>query len=159
VDGNFSEDQKREALLQVGTLMQNLLEIDELKTREVMDGPTPLLTMQIEGKRGEIRENLENLPSMEFLNNLTLTHSPDIFLETLILCVKNNALQEQRRLIRIKNLKKSDLISRVKSLKKVNIEDRDNNAIFRAEAALSNFVERELKSELENYKKFEMRKE
>jgi len=53
-------------------------------------------------------------------------------------------------------LKKSDLISRVKSLKKVNIEDRDNNAIFRAEAALSNFVEKELKSELENYKKFEL---
>ncbi len=156
VDGNFSEDQKREVLLQIGTLTQNLFEIDELKTREAMDGPTPLLTMLIEGKRGEIRGNLENLPSMEFLDSLTLTHTHDIFLETLILCVKNNALQEQRRLIKIKNLKKSDLISRVKSLKKVNFEDRDNNAIFRAEAALSNFVEKELKNELENYKKFEL---
>ncbi len=52
--------------------------------------------------------------------------------------------------------KKSELISRVKSLKKVNFEDRDNNAIFRAESALSDFVERELKFELENYKKFEL---
>jgi hypothetical protein len=121
-----------------------------------MEGPTPLLTMLIEGKRGEIRGNLENLPSMEFLNSLTLTHTPDIFLETLILCVKNNALLEQRRLIKVKNLKKSDLISRVKSLKKVNFEERDNNAIFRAEAALSNFIEKELKNELENYKKFEL---
>jgi hypothetical protein len=112
--------------------------------------------MQIEGKRGEIRENLENLPSMEYLDSLTLTHNPDVFLETLILCVKNNALLEQRRAIRIKNIKKSDLISKVKSLKKVNLEDRDNNAIFRAESALSNFVERELKFELENYKKFEL---
>ena len=77
-------------------------------------------------------------------------------LETLILCVKNNALLEQRRAIKIKNLKKSELISRVKSLKKVNNEDRDNNAIFRAELALSNFVEKELKFELENYKKFEL---
>ncbi len=31
VDGNFSEDQKRQILLQVGTLMQNLVEIDDLK--------------------------------------------------------------------------------------------------------------------------------
>jgi hypothetical protein len=106
--------------------------------------------MQIEGKRGEIWENLENLPSMEFLNSLSLTHNPDVFLETLILCVKNNALLEQRRAIKIKNLKKSELISRVKSLKKVNIEDRDNNAIIRAELALSNFVEKELKFELLN---------
>jgi hypothetical protein len=125
--------------------MQNLVEIDIFKKREATDSPTPLLTMQIEGKRGEIRENLENLPSMEFLNSLTLTHNPDVFLETLILCVKNNALLEQGRAIKIKNLKKSELISRVKSLKKVNIEDRDNNAIFRAESALSNFVEKELK--------------
>ncbi len=41
-------------------------------------------------------------------------------------------------------------------LKKVNLEDRDNNAIFRAESALSNFVKRELKFELESYKKFEL---
>ncbi len=47
--------------------------------------------------------------------------------------------------LKIKNIKKSDLISKVKSLKKVNLEDRDNNAIFRAESALSNFVEREIK--------------
>jgi hypothetical protein len=136
VDGNFSEEQKREVLLQIGTLMQNLADIDNLKQTEATDGPTPFLTMQIEGKRGEIRENLENLPSMEFLNSLTLTHNPDVFLETLILCVKNNALLEQRRSIKIKNLKKSELIARVKSLKKVNIEDRDYNAIFRAESAL-----------------------
>jgi hypothetical protein len=70
--------------------------------------------MQIEGKRGEICENLEKLPSMEFLDSLTLTHNPDVFLETLILCVKNNALQEQRRAIKIKNIKKSELISSVK---------------------------------------------
>jgi hypothetical protein len=118
VNGNFSEDQKREVLLQVGTLTQNLFEIDELKTREAMDGPTPLLTMLIEGKRGEIRGNLENLPSMEFLDSLTLTHTPDIFLETLILCVKNNALQEQRRLIKIKNLKKAISFLVLKASKK-----------------------------------------
>jgi hypothetical protein len=53
-------------------------------------------------------------------------------------------------------MKKCELISRIKNLKNVNFENRDNNAIFRAESALSNYVEKELKFELENYKKFEL---
>ncbi len=34
VDVNFSEEQKRQVLLQVGTLMQNLVEIDNFKKSE-----------------------------------------------------------------------------------------------------------------------------
>ncbi len=100
-------------------------------------------------EEGGNSQKFRKLAIHEFLDSLLLTHNPDVFLETLILCVKNNALQEQKRAIKIKNLKKSELISRVKSLKKVNIEDRNNSAIFRAESALSNFVEKELKFELE----------
>jgi hypothetical protein len=66
VDVNFSEEQKRQVLLQVGTLTQNLVEIDNLKKSEATDGPTPLLTMQIEGKRGEIRDNLETCHPWNF---------------------------------------------------------------------------------------------
>jgi hypothetical protein len=54
------------------------------------------------------------MPSMEFLDELSLEPTPDIFLETLILCIKNNALQEQRRSINVNNVKKSELILRVK---------------------------------------------
>ncbi len=122
VDGNFSEEQKGQILLQIGTLMRNLVEIDDLKKIEATDGITPLLTMQIEGKRGEIHENLENLPSMEFLDRLTLTHNPDVFLETLILCVKNNALQEQRRAIKIKNIKKVNLYQESKALRMLTLK-------------------------------------
>ncbi len=87
-----------------------MTEIQELKLREANNGSTALLTLQIESKRGELRENLDNLPSTEFLDSFILEPSPDIFLETLILCVKNNALLEQRRSIAVNNVKKMNKI-------------------------------------------------
>jgi hypothetical protein len=92
---------------------------------------------------------------MEFLDSLELDPTPDIFLETLILCVKNNALLEQRRSINVNNVKKSELILRVKSLKKTENALQNANEIILAERALSRHVEKELKLELENYRKFE----
>jgi hypothetical protein len=43
--------------------------------------------LQIEGKRGELMAILEELPTVELLDTLDLEPAPDIFLETLILCV------------------------------------------------------------------------
>jgi hypothetical protein len=149
----FTVENKNDILRQVGEITLNLNEIFKLRKREAMEGVSRLLTLEIEGKRGEIREKLENLPDMEFLDSLALDPSPDIFLETLILCVKNNALLEQRRCINVNNVKKSELILRVKSLKKS--ENASANDIILAERALSRHVENELKMELENYRKFE----
>jgi len=155
ITDQFTIEMKNDILLLIGSLTLNLTEIQDLKLREAREGPSALLTLQIEGKRGEIRENLDALPTMEFLDTLSLEPTPDIFLETLILCVKNNALQEQRRCINVNNVKKSELILKVKTLKKLSLQDRDNNAIILAEAALTRHVEKELKIELENFKKFE----
>jgi hypothetical protein len=44
---------------------------------------------------------------------------------------------------------------RVKTLKKSDIANRDGNAIIQAERALTSHIEKELKIELENYRKFE----
>jgi len=97
----------------------------------------------------------DELPSVELLDTLDLDPAPDIFLETLILCVKNYALLEQRRCIKLKNLKKSILISEVKTLKKNNANLLNQEAIRQAELNLTSHVESELKIELQNYKKFE----
>ncbi len=94
---------------------------------------------------------LEELPTVELLDTLDLEPTPDIFLETLILCVKNYALLEQRRCIKQKNLKKSILISEIKSLKKNPILTHQEE-IRRAELNLTNHVESELKIELQNFK-------
>ncbi len=103
----FTVERKNDILRQVGEITLNLNEIFELRKREAMEGVSRLLTLEIQGKRGEIREKFENLPNMEFLDSLVLDLSPDIFLETLILCVKNNALLEQRRCINVNNVKKA----------------------------------------------------
>jgi hypothetical protein len=100
---------KEDILRRIGGATLLLTEIQELKLREANNGLDALLTLQIEGKRAELRENIENLPSIEFLDSLSLEPSPDIFLETLILCVKNNALLEQRRSIAVNNVKKMSL--------------------------------------------------
>jgi exonuclease III len=118
IDNDLTIDRKNEILLKIGTINRVLGDINELKTQEILNGSNNLLTLQIEGKRGELRATLEDLPSVELLDTLDLDPAPDIFLETLILCVKNYALLEQRRSIRLKNLKKSILISEVKALKK-----------------------------------------
>jgi exonuclease III len=156
IDNDLTIDRKNEILLKIGTINRVLGDINELKTQEILNGSNNLLTLQIEGKRGELRATLEDLPSVELLDTLDLDPAPDIFLETLILCVKNYALLEQRRSIRLKNLKKSILISEVKALKKNNIPAQtDFDAIRRAELNLTNHVESELKAELQNYRKFE----
>jgi hypothetical protein len=107
-------------------------EINDLRTQEILQGPNNFLTLQIEGKRGELMATLEELPTVELLDTLDLDPAQDIFLETLILCVKNYALLEQRRCIKQKNLKKSILISEVKSLKKCSFNTSRRNPPCRA---------------------------
>ncbi len=106
---------KNEFLRKIGSVNRILGELNDLKTREIIDGTNNLLTLQIEGKRGEIMAILDELPPVELLDTLDLDPAPDIFLETLILCVKNYALLEHRRCIKLKNLKKSILISKIKN--------------------------------------------
>jgi hypothetical protein len=155
INENFTEGQKEVILGQIGLVTQNLAEINRLKIREVQEGLTPMLSLEIEGKRGEIRMNLDNLPSLEMLNTLELVPSPAVFFETLILCVKNNALLEQKRIYNNKNIKMSGLISRIKALKNVPFHERNHLELENAERSLNAYVERELKIELENYRRFE----
>jgi ribosomal protein L17 len=115
IDQYFTEEHRAEILARIGTVLGFLTEIQQLKTREVQEGASRLITLRIEGIRAEIRECLEHLPNFEALNTLNLEPTPDIFLETLILCVKNNALKEQKRAIQICTAKKNELISRLKN--------------------------------------------
>ena len=153
LDQHFTELHKDDILTRIGTVHGLLTEIQELKTREVKEGTNRLLTLRIEGIRADIRECLEQLPNFEALNTLTLAPTPDIFLETLILCVKNNALKEQQRSIQISTARKNELIGRLKNLK---IDNRPNFLLIqRTENELSRVIEAELRSELENFKRFE----
>ncbi len=103
---DFKEGNRTDMLRQIGSILQGLSDIHNLKLQIANTGPTRLLNLQIEGKKGEIREICENLPPIEFFDALELDPDPDIFFETLVLCIKNNALLEQNRYIKIKHVKK-----------------------------------------------------
>ena len=132
----FSEAEKNRILLHIGTLTTNLHELQQLKISEAQNGASELLTLQIEGKRGEIRLNMENLPTLDFLDSLALDPDPSIFMETLILCIKNNALQEQKRIGTVGNITKDIVISRLKILKTENVGNRNSAQIIREDRLL-----------------------
>ncbi len=155
VNANFTEAFKQEILDRIGNLTLNLQELQHLKVDEATNGARDLLTLEIEGKRGEISLNLENLPSLDFLDSLALDPDPSIFFETLVMCIKNNALLEQKRIGTLGNIKKNEVISRIKALKKDNNGNVNSQQILREERLLSNLVETDLKRDLENYRKFE----
>jgi hypothetical protein len=71
------------------------------------------------------------------------------------MCIKNNALLEQKRIGTLGNIKKNEVISRIKALKKNNNGNVNSQQILREERLLSNLVETDLKRDLENYRKFE----
>ena len=62
---------------------------------------------------------------------------------------------EQKRIGTLGNIKKNEVITRIKALKKGNQGNVNCNQILAEERILSNLVEMELKRDLENYRKFE----
>jgi hypothetical protein len=54
ITDQFTIEMKNDILLLIGSLTLNLTEIQDLKLREAREGPSALLSLQIEGKRGEI---------------------------------------------------------------------------------------------------------
>ena len=107
----------------------------------------------IAGKRAEISLLFEDLPVLDFFENLSCSHTPKVFFETLVCCIKNSVLMHQCNIFRLKNLKRTELTKRIRGLKK---SFGENTAeILRYERTLSLLEESILKAELLHYKKFE----
>jgi len=54
-------------------------------------------------------------PNLEFFENLELTSRPDIFFETLAICLKNEALSFQSHFYKIKNATKKNIREQIKA--------------------------------------------
>jgi len=151
INNEFSDRIKDDILTRIGTITVNLRELNLLKLNEAENGANPRLTLEIEGKLGEIKANLDELPNLEYLDNLSLDPDPAIFMETLILCIKNNALLEQQRLSKLGNTKQNSLITEIKNFKRENYGNVNAAIIQRKERELSVLIELGLKKELENF--------
>ena len=140
-------------LLTIGRVHQLLLEIKNIEIQVAEHGGGNLNELLVAGKRAEINLLFEDMPPLEFFENLSLQPDPSCFFVTLVNCIKNNVLSHQSTIFKIRHLKQNTLKKCISFLK----ENFDENTaqILAKERELSNLVESGLRDELLHYKKFE----
>jgi len=134
--------------------MTLLKEVKELELLNAQLGHDDLRDLMLGAKRGEIRLLFEDLPELEYFENLNNTYDPTIFFQTLVSCIKNNVLSHQANIFKIRSEKRNMYNRVLHELKKDFV--RNTNEILRNERELSNIIEGELRDELLHYKKFEL---
>jgi exonuclease III len=94
---------------------QNLLNACRLSLAE--SGFNQATLDRCDALRRNINLILADLPTIEILENCSLSCERDTFLEVLIMCVKNSSLGHQHNFFKIKNAKKTYLDKRISNLK------------------------------------------
>jgi hypothetical protein len=103
--------------------------------------------------REQINHSLESLPTLEFFENCNLSCEKDVFLEILIMAVKNTSLSHQHNFFKIKNAKRISLEKKISELRKD--FNANSGEIFRTERELNNIIELDLREEIVKMKNFE----
>ena len=150
---DFNLERKNAILLEIGraeTLLHNL----QIMIRDNIDPDVNnLRDMEIAGIRAEIREAFDDLPELQFFENLDISCPRSTFFEVLASNVKNITLGHQSWVFKMKNKNKSVMTTHIKVLK----ENFNNNSheILALGRRLSALIESELRTELCKIKKFE----
>ena len=138
----------------VGRILNLLNEIKTLELSIATNGFNELHDLTVRGKRAEIKLIFEDLPELEYFENLNNRYEPEIFFQTLVSCIKNNVLSHQAHIFKLRSEKKNILSKTISELKKD--FNRNTDEILRLERHLSGVIETELRDELLHYKKFEL---
>ena len=151
--GIINEQILQNYLQSLGTINRLLNDIQKLEIKMVLEGFTEIDDLSVRGKRAEINLIFEDLPDLEFFENLPCNHNPSVFFETLSNCIRNNVLSHQSYIFKSKKLKKEKISKNLAELKR-NF-DQNTNEILRLERTLSDLAESEIKDELLHFKRFE----
>jgi hypothetical protein len=137
----------------IGQVLVNQKLLNECKLLSAENGFCQNLSDRCTVLRESIGRLLSELPSVEFLENCELSCERDIFLEILIMGIKNSSLSHQHNFFKIKNAKKLSLDKKINRMKL----DFNANAgeILRTERELNNIVEQDLREEILKMKHFE----
>jgi hypothetical protein len=155
---NYTQGQKDQHLLTLGEINMLTQESLDLKLALVTVGVDNHLDLQIEAIPPQVEELFSTLPGLSFFEELERPEycNDALFFDTLVHCVRNSALLQQKKIFNIKANRKNALISRIKTLKEnYNINSRE---IHIAERLLNTLIENELKLEITQNKKFEVLK-
>jgi len=140
-------------LLSIGRVMVLLDEIKNLDIKIAVEGFNNRDDLLISAKRAEVNLIFDDMPPLEYFENLHSDCSPSIFFQTLASCIKNNVLAHQNTIYRTKKENKSRLNKKINNLK----QNFSQNVaeILETERQLTNILEGDLRDELLHYSKFE----
>jgi len=138
----------------IGRINTLLVDIQNMDLQTALDGVgNELNDLLIAGKRAEVQLIFEEMPDLNFFENLNLGCTPDVFFQTLVNCIKNNTLSHQAYIFRLRETRKKLFKNRIIELKQNFLAN--SALILQTERELSDIIESELKLELLHYKKFE----
>ena len=130
-----------------------LREINDIEYIICLHGTDPQQELLLAGKKQELRELKDQLPTPEQLDELTLTCEDDTFLEVLMGSIRSSLISFQSWARKLSTLKKNSLIVTINSL-------RDNflinsGIISELQAELNELVEVEIREKIKAMKLFE----
>ncbi len=130
-----------------------LREIASHRLKDAELGTDPEIVDRIRELVNAVNNEFDQLPSLDELQELELTCSNDVFLEVLIMAIKNSSLAHQHNFFKLKNAKKNYLQKKISTLKK----NFNANAgeILRVERELNRIVDDEMREEILKMRKFE----
>jgi hypothetical protein len=116
-DDNISDMQIEGFKNIIGQVLLNQKNLSKCKLTTAENDFNQLLEDNILMLCNSITNNLDLLPSLEVLQNCMLSCDNDVFLEILIMSIKNSSLGHQHDFIKIKNAKKTSLNKKKLALK------------------------------------------
>jgi len=149
----YPRNELNDKLEQCGLIYYKIKKIGEEKTRILNAGGTEETNAEINRLREDIEGLFSHLPDNNSLQALELSCQPDVFFETLVMSIKNQALSQQAEYFRAKSERKKKLSKRLRELKATAKENL--NMIFNLERELSQILEMEIREEVISIKNFE----
>jgi hypothetical protein len=152
----FTPNIRAEISRKIGIVLSEIANIKNLRLQKAEETDIEGLAL-LERRIALIENRVQNIfleiPGVEFFENLDLTADADIFFETLVITLKNEALSFQSNFYKNKNATKKNLRDQIKDLK---LDYNTNkNLIFDLESRLTTIIDLELKDELSTVKNFE----
>jgi exonuclease III len=140
-------------LARIATVLRLLEQIRSIELESAKTEMNNLNEMTIAANRGEINLIFNDLPGLDFFENLTLTCDSCTFFEVSVMAIKNGAMLHQSHYYNLKKAKVNRLTLEINNWKKS--YNLNVNRILAGERELATIIENELKVELEHMRVFD----
>jgi len=138
--------------IQTGRYISTIRELNDLMADLFLNGENDLISMEIAGKKQDLKEQSELLPAPDFFDNLVLTCNHDTFFEVLVNNLKNAVFSLQQWEKKNINAKKDTIVRELSCLKNNYMTNSDR--IFELEQILNDMQNTEIKKKIEGMNYF-----